>query len=301
MTITATTMWLDGALVPKATATAPLMGHAIQRGSLVFDVGSFHEAARGPVLFRAREHVARFVRSTKIVGLVIDHDEETLVRGAIDVVRASGASNGLVRWSALYHADEPDLLPSSERARVVIAAQALQDPPRTAPLRIAVFEDARKAPPEVLSPHAKAAGAYLGPLLARKRAIREGHDEVVLLDRDGNVAEAPVANVFAVVEGSLWTPKTTLVLPGITRDAVITIARAEGIPVREEALPLTAFTSADEAFLTATSLPIGAIGAVNGSPLGRAPGPITERLTKALVDACHGRDPRWSEWVIAVS
>src|SRR5687767_5862399 len=128
MATTAATMWLDGVLVAKETALTPLMGHAIQRGSLVFDVGSFHASAHGPTLFRAHDPVRRFLRSAAIVGLEVEHDETALVRAAIDVARASGASDGLVRWSALYHADEPDLVPRSDRARVVVAAQTLSDP-----------------------------------------------------------------------------------------------------------------------------------------------------------------------------
>ncbi len=297
MAITAPTVWLDGELIPKERATAPLMGHAIQRGSLVFDVGSFHATEGGPVLFRAHEHVVRFLRSSAIVGLAIAHDEETLVRAAIDVVRASGSTEGLIRWSAFFEADESDLVPRSNHARVAVAAMALQDPPRATPIKIAIYDDARKAPSDVLSPHAKAAAAYLGPMLHRRRAIADGHDDVVLLDRDGNIAEGPIANAFAVVGGAVWTPPIDRVLPGITRDAVLAIARAEGIPVREEPLPRATFESADEAFLSATSLPIASIGSINGRALKNAPGPITQRLRKILEAALHGRDDRFRSWL----
>src|SRR3954453_11948403 len=109
MAITAPLLWLDGELVATSTATIPLMGHAPQRGSLVFDVGSFHAAGHGTALFRAREHVARFMRSARIVGLAVRFDEEALVRAAVEVVAACGRNDGLVRWSVLYAAGEPDL------------------------------------------------------------------------------------------------------------------------------------------------------------------------------------------------
>jgi len=299
MAITARTVWLDGALTPKESVAVPVMGHAIQRGSLVFDVGSFHATGAGPRLFRVREHVVRFLRSAAIVGLSVKHDEDALVRAAVAVVRASGATEGLVRWSALFEADEPDLLPRSHTARVVVAAQALQDPPRTTPLRIAIFDDARKASPAVLSPHAKAAASYLGPMLARRRAIEGGHDDVILLDEDGCIAEAPIANAFAVRGGALVTPPTARVLPGITRDAVIAIAKSLGIPVREEPLTRDAFASAEEAFLTATSSPIASIGAINGQPLPSG-NPITDKLRAAFEDALHGRETRWASWLTSL-
>src|SRR3954469_7748862 len=102
MAITAPVLWLDGTLVDAPSATIPLMGHAPQRGSLVFDVGSFHRAGGGVALFRAREHIARFVRSARIVGLAVPFDEEALLRAAQEVVAACGRDEGLVRWSVLF-------------------------------------------------------------------------------------------------------------------------------------------------------------------------------------------------------
>jgi branched-chain amino acid aminotransferase len=298
MAITAPLMWLDGALVETRSATIPLMGHAPQRGSLVFDVGSFHPANGTIALFRAREHVARFLRSGRIVGLALPFDADALVRAAVDVVAACKRDDGLVRWSVYFAASEPDLLPRDTTTRVAVAAQLLEDPPRMKPLRIAVFDDARKASPAALSPEAKVAAAYLGPMLARQRAVAAGADDVVLLDDEGNIAEAPIANVFAVVEGTLCTPPLGRILPGITRNAVLALALAEGIPVREAALTREAFTAADEAFLTATSFPIAPIGAIDGRALrGGAPGPITTRLAARLEAAQRGNDDAFTAWL----
>ena len=300
MAITAPLLWLDGSMVASSTSGVPLMGHAAQRGSLVFDVGSFHTTPRGSALYRARDHVARFARSARIVGLELGFDEDTLLRAATRVVAESGSADGLVRWSVYYKATEPDLVPRDIATHVAVAAQALQDPPRRDPIRVAVFDDARKASRDVLPPETKAAGAYLGPMLARKRAIAAGADDVVLLDRDGDIAEAPIANAFAVVAGALWTPPLGQVLPGITRDSVLAFAREEGISVREEQLPLEAFTLADEAFLTSTSLPVAPIGWVNGTALRAAPGPITTRLTERLLAARRGADPAHEAWLTYV-
>lgn len=300
MAITAPLLWLDGAVVETSSATIPLMAHAPQRGSLVFDVGSFHRATGGVALFRAHEHVARFVRSARIVGLALPFDEAALVRAAIDVVAACGRDDGLVRWSVYFAASEPDLLPRDPATHVAVAAQLLEDPPRMKPLRVATFDDARKAAPSALSPEAKVAAAYLGPMLARRRAVAAGADDVLLLDHEGNVAEAPIANVFAVVKGVLCTPSLGFVLPGITRDAVLALAMAEGLPVRETTLTRAELAAADEAFLTATSLPIAPIGAIDGRVLGDAPGPVTARLAARLGAAQRGEDAAFASWVTNV-
>jgi len=295
MAKTAGRIWLDGAMVDLERGALPLMAHASQRGSLVFDVGSFAPTARGPALFRARDHVARFCRSAAIVGLEVPFSQEALVDAARQVVAANGAAGpGLVRWSVLFAADEPDLLPKSRTTRVAVAMQALDDPPRKEPLKIAVYDDARKASPDVLSPETKAAGAYLGPMLFRARAVAQGMDDVVLLDRQGDIAEAPIANAFAVVEGAVWTPPLGHVLPGITRRTVLEVAHELGVPVREERLPRDVFENADEAFLTSTSLPLGPIGAINARAL--RVGPVTEKLLAAVQEARRSRDA----WLVTV-
>lgn len=298
MAITAPRMWLDGVMIATADAALPLMAHGAQRGSLVFDVGSFHATPRGPALFRAREHVARFLRSAALVGLEISYDEASLVEAARTVVAATGRDDGLVRWSAFFDVSEPDLLPRTSKAQTAVAAQLLEDPPRVVPLRVATFDDARKAPPESLDPGVKAAAAYLGPMLARRRAIAAGAEEIVLLDRDGHVAEAPTANAFAVVNGAVWTPPLRYVLAGITRDAVLVLAREEGLAVREEPLPLETFAHAEEAFLTATSFPIAPIGSVNGRALPSAPGPVTKRLIERFAAIQGGTEASHQAWVM---
>jgi branched-chain amino acid aminotransferase len=292
MATTAHTLWLDGKLVPSATAHAPLMGHAIQRGSLVFDVGAFHLTPDGPALFRARDHVRRFLNSARIVGLGVGANEEMLLDAALKVVGASGASEGLVRWSAFFQVDNPDLVPRDAKASIAVAAQLLQDPAREAPIAIATFEDARKAAPSMLPPDAKAGAAYLGPMLARKRAIAAGADEVVLLDETGHIAEGPISNAFCVINDELWTPPLGRILPGITRRTTLEIAREMGIVVREEPLSRIAFQNSDEAFLSGTSLPLAPIGKIDKRELA-APGPITSKLRDALVAARRGARPDW--------
>lgn len=298
MAVTAPLLWLDGTMIASESASMPIMAHAPQRGSLVFDVGSFHPSAGGGcTLFRVREHVARFLESARIVGIEVGYDEGALVQAALEVVRASEKNDGLIRWSAFFDVAEPDLLPRSPKARVAVAAQLLQDPPRTKPMRIAIFDDARKAAPNALSPEAKAAAAYLGPMIARRRAVARGDDDVLLLDHEGNVAEAPIANVFVVTKGTLRTPSLGKILPGITRDAVLALARAEGIEAREEPLAADDVRTANEAFLTATSFPLAPIGVVDGTPVGTGElGPVTKRLLDRLTRAQRNDDPAFAAW-----
>jgi branched-chain amino acid aminotransferase len=300
-------VWLDGDVVAWERALTSVLSHGVQRGAAVFDVG----ALRGNLLFRPKEHIARFLRSAELVGLQVRWDAETLLAATLRTARASGATSALVRWTALVPHLEPDVVPgATTRASVAIAVITADDSgqpgqtnsPKPATVRVAVPRDVRKAGPEVFPPQAKVGASYLGPMLAKRRAMAEGYDEVVLLDREGLVAEAPTANVFAVKDGKLVTPPLDRVLAGITRDSVLALARAEGIEAREAHLSHEELVTADEAFLAGTSLPVQGIVSVDGRPLrDGAPGPVTARLKAALVACELGEDPRFSSWVVPVS
>lgn len=301
-------VWIDGVLVPWADARTSVLSHAMQRGSLVFDVAALYETADGGVAcFRARDHIARFLRSAALVGLDVRWDKQTLLVATIRTARESSLSRALVRWSAYIPTVEADVVPrASARASVVIAVLGPTDSdgrgPAAAPkpetVNIAVPRDTRKAGPEVLPPQAKVAAAYLGPMLAKRRARSYGYDEIVLLDREGKVAEAPTANIFAVLGGVLVSPPPERVLAGVTRASVLDIARAEGMATREAHLTPEELASADEAFLTATSLPIQAIASVDGQAMrSGAPGPVTLRLKEAFATCARGADPRFLHWL----
>lgn len=304
----ARSVWVDGALVPWTDARTSVLSHAMQRGSLVFDVASLHETAGGTVAcFRARDHIARFLRSAALVGLDVRWDKQTLLVATLRTARESGLSRALIRWSAYIPTLEPDVVPRpSARASVVIAVLGPNDgdvrggPPVPKPetVNVAVPRDTRKAGPDVLPPQAKVAAAYLGPMLAKRRAQSYGYDEIVLLDREGRVAEAPTANVFAILRGVLVSPPTERTLAGVTRASVLEIARAEGIATREAHLTPEELIDSDEAFLTATSLPIQAIASVDGHAMrAGAPGPMTLRLKEALLACTRGEDARFLHWL----
>jgi branched-chain amino acid aminotransferase len=310
-------VWLDGTVTDWDEARASVLCHGMQRGALVFDVGRLRYRPNGTrLLFRPREHIARFLRSATIIGLTVPWDEAGLLDATLRVVGRVGrvsrvgpghAPGALVRWSAFVPSPEADVVPHpGSRATVVIAVVEPEDnatpaAAKPAMVRVQVPRDLRKAGPEVFPPQAKVSASYLGPMLAKRRALAQGFDEVVLLDREGRAAEAPTANLFVAKDGTLATPPVERVLAGITRDSVLALARAEGIPVAEAHLSPDDLENADEAFLTATSLPVQAIASFDARTLpAGAPGPITARI-RELITACEmGNDVRFADWTVEV-
>ncbi len=293
-------IWLDGALVPADDARVSVLSHAMQRGSLVFDVGSLRQGQGGRVrLFRAREHIARFLASAALIGLEVPFGADALLEATLATAARSHAKHALVRWSAFLALPEPDVLPrEGTRPGVAIAVLPVVPPAGGSrpPLRVSIPVGTRKAGPEVFPPQAKVAASYLGPMLAKRAAGAAGYDEVVLLDREGRVAEAPTANVFAVRDGVLVTPPLERVLAGITRDTVLALARAEGIPAREAHLSPAELAEADEVFLVATSYPVQPVASIDTQVLPKAPGPFTAHMMAAVLACERGEDPRFTAW-----
>lgn len=302
-------IWIDGTLVPWADARIHLLSHSSARGSLVFDYLSVHETARGPAIFRLGEHIERFQRSVAIVGLPMELGYDALCAAAIGTVAANPGCTAL-KVMAYLGSEEVGVVPMDERVSVAMAAY---DPvrdvirkkanPRRHPAAIAVkLEKVRRRVEAHLPPHAKAAANYLGPAMAAWQARKEGYDEIVMLDEHDHLAEAPTSNVFVVdAQGTLRTPALDTVLPGITRQSILEVAKHEGIPTYDGVVEATELTGAREAFLASTSIGVWPIASVDQAPLpAPVPGPVSARLKIRFDRITAGEDAAFAHWLTLV-
>jgi branched-chain amino acid aminotransferase len=140
-------------------------------------------------------------------------------------------------------------------------------------------------------PKGKINGQYVNSILAKRTAQHAGYDEAILLDDDGFVAEATGETLFIVKKGALITPPLAQpILEGITRDSVLTLARAIGLDVREERFAKDTLFAADEVFLTGTAAEVTPVREIDGYTVGAGGrGPVTEKLQATDFDAVHGR------------
>ena len=302
-------IWIDGRLVPWSEATVHVLSHSLQRGSLVFDYTSVHQTPHGMAIFRLDDHLERFLRSVSIVGLPLALGFDELRAASLEAARANPGANAF-KISAYLPSVEVDVVPMDEHVSVAIAVyHGAKDvvlrkasPRPLAPTLSIKIERVRRRIEAHLPTHAKASANYLGAMMAKWAARREGFDEVVLLDEHGMLAEAPTANVFLVGDdGALRTPTLDAVLAGVTRMSVIELAKHEGIVVREESLPPEALYEAPEVFLASSSVGVWPVAAVDGRAVrGGAPGPVSQRLQDRLVEICAGRDPAFEHWLVPV-
>src|SRR5246127_521375 len=280
--------WFNGNIVRESEVMIPFRDQGFLRGDAVFDMTrSFNGKA-----FRLKEHIARLYRSLKYLEIdpgmsaaemaaisedVLDRNRHLLGPGE-DYWLAQRISRGVSRVPGdAWHHYGPNVI-----------VECIPLPPRE---RAKYFRDGievvtpslRRTPPDSLSPRAKM-HQYLNLVLADREVKAQNPDAwAVLLDVNGNLAEGQGSNIFLVRDGRLTTPRERYVLPGVSRQAVIDLARQLAISCEENDIDLYDAYTADECFLTSISLCICGVRSLNGRTFAAAevPGPVTRRLTDA--------------------
>jgi len=227
---------------------------------------------------------------------------DELTEASLELLRRTGLESGYLRPIVYLGYGAMGVAPALDSARVAIAAwpwrsylgeKADQDGCRL------VVSSWQRNGIHTVPPLAKATGAYVNSALAKVAAIRAGYDDTLMLTPTGHVAEASAANIFAVRDGELITPPISdNILPGITRDTIITLARDLEITVREQSLTRSELYIADEAFLTGTAAEIVPVASVDDRPTAAAGcGPVTKQLRDAFDDVVRGRHTAYRHWL----
>jgi branched-chain amino acid aminotransferase len=275
--------YFNGKIVPESDVVIPFRDRGFIYGDAVFDMTrSFNLRP-----FRLQEHMERFYRSLRYVGIdpgvslkeMIAISEEVFERNrhllgpGEDYWIGQRVSRGLRGGTTPTVIVECSPLPLKERARLFRDGIDV------------VVPSVRRTPPDALSPRVKSHN-YLNLVMAEREVQARDPDAwAVLLDINGNLCEGLGSNIFVVREGQVLTPKGRYVLEGISRRTVMELAAEAKIPVEEADLDLYDAITADEVFLTSTSLCICGVRSVNGNRIGdgKVPGPVTKRLTDAYI------------------
>jgi branched-chain amino acid aminotransferase len=297
-------VWMDGRLVDFADAHVHVLNHTFHYGVGVFEGIRGYPTARGPVIFRLADHVARLIASAKIYHMPIPYSAEEIERAVLDTQAANDVLPSYVR--PIVYRGEPSLGVKNITGKVSLAVAAipakkyLGDGSETGVrAKISPF---RKPRSDAIPSFAKASGNYVSSYLAGIDAQQDGYDEAILLDQVGYVAEGSGENIFLVRDEKVYTPGLESdILLGITRNSVIQIATDLGYPVVEKLLSVNELLSADEAFFTGTYAEIAPIKEVSHFPIGkRVPGPITREILGVFQKAVHGEEPKYANWLTPV-
>ncbi len=288
--VSAELIWFNGEFMPWKNATVHVMSHALHYGSSVFEGIRAYETDKGTCIFRLEEHIKRLFDSAKIYRMNIPYSHEEVVQACKDAVVKNGLSSAYLRPLAFLGDIGMGLRPPLDaKADLMIAAfhweAYLGDDAVKVGVDVGVSSWNRLAP-NTMPTAAKAGGNYLSSQLISMEAGRHGYNEGIALDINNQVSEGAGQNLFLVRDGVIFTPPATAsILKGLTRDAVIVLAKQLGYEVREEVISREALYLADEFFMTGTATEIVPVKSVDGMPVGTATSGV---VTKAIQTAFFG-------------
>jgi branched-chain amino acid aminotransferase len=295
-------IWMNGELVEFEKATLHFLTPALHYGVGVFEGIRCYSTPSGPAVFRLKEHAERLVNSAKVMGFRdLAYSADELADAIKLTISANGFDACYIRpliyladggWNLTVDSGKPSVGIAVWKWNNYLGAEALE-----AGIRANVSSFTRHQP-NVMMTKAKITGNYANSVLAKTESVRLGFEEAIMLDAHGHVAECTGENLFLIRGGKVYTPPTVDILEGITRDALITLARDLGYEVVEQPISRDQLYIADEVFVCGTAAEVIALREIDLRVIGAGRmGPVTRAMQQAFHAAVRGQHPRSAEWL----
>ncbi len=298
-------IWMNGKWVAWDDAKIHILSHVVHYGSSVFEGIRAYDAKGGPAIFRLDDHVDRLMYSARIYRMELPFTREQIRQVCLDVVAVNDLKACYLRPLIYRGYENLGVNPFGSPVEVAVAAfpwgKYLGDDALTKGVAVKISSWWRISP-NTLPAMAKASANYMNSQLMKMEALVDGYDEAVALDVSGFVSEGSGQNLFAVVKGELVTPPLhNSILAGITRDSVMTLAREQGLTVREQVLPREMLYVADEVFLAGTAVEVTPVHSVDRIAVGDGkPGKITLAIQEAFFALVRGEVADRHGWLTRV-
>ena len=296
-------IWMNGKLTEWDNATVHILTHALHYGSSVFEGIRCYNTKKGPAIFRLNNHTKRLLESAKIHRMQIPYTQSDINAAIKQTIKANNLKECYIRPLIYKSTGGIGLNPLNVKTDTAIAVWPwgayLGEQALKTGIDVKISTWTRIAP----NTHpglAKAGGNYINSQLAKIEAVEDGYAEAIMLNSQGFVAEGTGENIFLIKDNIIHTPKTSDgILPGITRDSIIKIAKDLNYKVKETTIPREMLYIADELFLTGTAAEVTPIRSVDKITINKgARGPITEKLQSAFFNILkEGKRPDWFEFV----
>ena len=296
-------VWFDGKYILTEKAKVPITTHAIHYGTSIFEGIRAYWNDKNLFVFRLDEHVKRFRNSGRFYNISMNFSDEEITNAITGICKKNKIKESCYIRPFYFIGNYGINLHVTEKAptNVAIFTFPFGDLFNKNGISAGVVSW-RKFSDASTPTQAKMGGNYLNSIIATQEAKRNGVDEAILLDQNGNVSEAPGENIFIVRDGQLLTPSlASSALEGITRDAIIRIAKDLDINVIEREISRSELGMADEIFLTGTAAEITPIILMDGKKIGNGkPGIITQKMMEDYNDIVMNRNENYSHWIKAV-
>ncbi len=299
-------IWWNGEIKTAQEQSIHYYANALHYGTAVFEGIRCYPSKKGAVLFRLRDHMLRLLGSAKLYGMNLPYTVEQLCQGAIDVTRENGLTNAYIRPLAFFGYGPIDITPKKAcSVNVFIATRELGYFLGEKALRNgirAMVSSWRKFPHACMPTMAKASGHYANSVLAAHEAIDHGFDDAILLNQDGTVSSTSGGNLFLVREHTLLTnDERSAIVPGITRDSVLALARAAGVDVEVRPFTREELLRADEVFMTGTAAEVTPIHEIDGVEFRTGKQTLAAQLQRAYMAAATGRIEQHAHWLTPIA
>jgi branched-chain amino acid aminotransferase len=297
-------IWHNGKLINWDDATLHVMSHVVHYGSSVFEGIRCYAPPSGPAIFRADDHMQRLLDSAKVYRIDVPFTREELVKGMCETVGHNGVWPCYVRPIVLRGYGEAGVNPFNSPTEVYIInypwGKYLGGESEGCDVCVSSWT---RLAPNTLPAMSKSGANYMNSQLIKMEAIVNGYVEGIALDINGFVSEGSGENLFIVHRDRLITaPLGNSVLPGITRDSILQIARDLNIQVAEQMIPRELLYIADEAFFTGTAAEVTPIRSVDKIKVGKGGmGPITRALQKEFYAIVRGEKADRHRWLTQVA
>jgi len=297
-------IWMDGSLVDWADAKVHVLTHSLHYGLAAFEGLRCYKGKSGSAIFKLHEHVDRLFDSAHIGMMTIPYEKKQIAEAIVETVRSNKLEACYIRPLVYIGYGAMGVYPGDNPIMLAIAAwkwgSYLGDDALANGMRACVSSFTRHHV-NVSMTRGKISGYYVNSILAKREAKGNGYDEAILLDPEGYVSEGTGENIFIVRKGRLKTTPLTSILEGITRNAVIELAREQGLVVLEERFTRDEMYIADEVFVTGTAAELTPVREIDKRPIGTGkPGPVTAALQKRFFSIVRGEDPSHDSWLTRV-
>jgi len=295
---------MDGSFVNWADANVHVLTHSLHYGLAAFEGIRCYKGKSGSAIFKLQEHVDRLFDSAHIGMMTIPYDKKQVAEAIVETVRVNKLDACYIRPLVYIGYGAMGVYPGDNPIKLAIAAwkwgSYLGDDALANGMRDRVSSFTRHHV-NVSMTRGKISGYYVNSILAKQEAKVDGYDEAILLDPEGYVSEGTGGNIFLVRKGRIKTTPLTSILEGITRNAVIDLAREQGVVVLEERFTRDEMYIADEMFVTGTAAELTPVREIDNRRIGMGkPGPITLALQKRFFSIVRGEDPSHESWLTRI-
>lgn len=295
-------VWMNGKIVDWADATIHVASHVIHYGSAVFEGARCYKTPKGSAFFRLDAHMRRLYDSARIYRMEYRLDRDALTQAVVDTVKANGLEACYIRPLLYrgYHTLGVNPLPCPVDVAILVwewgaylGAGALE---QGVDVRVSSWS---RAAQNTFPALAKSSANYANAALIKMEATLEGYAEGIALNPQGYVSEGSGQNLFLVRDEVIYTPPMAAsVLPGITRDTILTLAQDLGFHVKEADMPREMLYLADEVFFTGTAAEVTPIRSIDKIKIGAGVrGPVTTAIQQAFFDYINGVVPDRHGWL----